>query len=101
MSCVLCGNSAAMRTPALSPRSFSPSAPDGNLVPHSACRHLASRHVTLYAVVPAHTGLSAHSLSVSPTRGACQLLSLMDGAKEEAASVMVAATTCKPNHIGS
>jgi len=29
-----------------------------------------------------------------------QLLSLMDGAKEEASSVMVAATTCKPNHIG-
>ena len=77
---------------------------------HSACIiHLASTHALrihcLHSlaseeleveVEPTH---NRASLSYPPVP--CQLLSLMDGAKEEAASVMVAATACKPNNIGS
>ena len=77
---------------------------------HSACIiHLASTHALrihcLHSlaseeleveVEPTH---NRASLSYPPVP--CQLLSLMDGAKEEAASVMVAATACKPNNIGA
>ena len=60
------------------------------------CLHTLASEELEVEVEPTH---NRASLSYPPLP--CQLLSLMDGAKEEAASVMVAATACKPNNIGA